>query len=107
MMSKIPAGVPLSDADLLKLMTANGPAIARLIEKAAAGEPEHGLTSERSDDEVRATEHAASVRAALEPVCAAIDAAKADGFVVIFGLGANADGKQVVVQFDIAKHYSV
>ena len=48
----------------------------------------------------------AAVRTALEPVCAAIDAAKVDGFVVIFGLGANADGKQVVVQCDIAKHYS-
>jgi hypothetical protein len=107
MTNETPTGVPLSDSDLLKLMTANGPAIARLIEKAAAGEPEHGVTSERPADEVCAVEHAASVRAALEPVCAAIDAAKADGFVVIFGLGANADGKQVVVQFDIAKHYSV
>jgi hypothetical protein len=106
MASKTPPGVLLSDADLLKLMTANGPAIARLIEKAAAGESERGVTSERPDDEVRAAEHAAAVRTALEPVCAAIDAAKVDGFVVIFGLGANADGKQVVVQFDIAKHYS-
>jgi hypothetical protein len=106
MTSKTPAGVPLSDADLLKLMTANGPAIARIVENASR-KISTDANATKSDDEVLAAEHAAAVRVALAPVCAAIDKAKADGYVVTFGLAEDANGKQAMVQFAITKTYAI
>jgi hypothetical protein len=107
MTSETTAGVPLSDADLLKLMTANGPAIARLIENASHVVNDPGMTHAKANDELPAANHAAAVRAELAKVCAAIDAAKADGYTVQFGVAAGHDGKQKVCQFSVTKTYQV
>jgi len=97
-------GAPLSDADIVKLMGANKDAIARIVAQANGGA---APAVETAPDVAAAARHVAALKAALGPVLAALDAAKADGFDAAFGLGAGEDGKQAIVQFTIAKSYAV
>lgn len=98
------AGVALADADLWALMNANRGGIARLIAKAHAAEPE---TPAAAPDVALAAKHKAAILAALEPVLAALNAARVDGYEAAFGLGPDADGKSIVRQFAISKTYAV
>jgi hypothetical protein len=62
------------------------------------------LVTGRPDVDVAADIKAEMV-AKLEDVCAAIDRAKVAGFEVTFNLGKRWDGKQVIAQLTIAKHF--
>ena len=63
------------------------------------------IISSKPTDVEKAQAHKASILSKLDELCGLIDKAALDGFRVSFNLSPRWDGKEVVTQFVIAKHF--